>query len=193
MKEDKYFNFGFLDVFKMSKKEKQKLLGIVLIITSIPILLINMSLRRGDIDKLWPSFILLSAIILYIFYSSTMKNKNRLSLLFIATFSATSSVPLLILTFTSFEHLHVLWPGFLLAIGIAFLSLYFFGKGKKINLLLSTLIISLSILMGVIYSLKSRLGLAIGVCILIIGAAFLTRGFIEEKEEARGDALFGKR
>jgi Na+/proline symporter len=79
--------------------------------------------------------------------------------------------------------MNFLWPGFLFALGMGILALYVYGKNKKAVLAGSILILSLSILIWVIYSLKSQFGFVIGVSLFIIGAAFLTRGLIKEKKE----------
>lgn len=164
----------------MTRKNKHIFIGIVLIIVSIVVIYFNLKIFEGGFDKLWPAIILLFGTVLYIFYFSTRKKKNRLFIIFLATLIAISSVTLFILTFTSFEHINYLWPGFLFAFGMSILSLYFFGKKKKGAALLATLIISVSLLIWIIYSLKSQFGLVIGVTMLILGAAFFTRGLSRE-------------
>ncbi len=166
----------------MTRKNKHIFIGIVLIIVSIIVIYFNLQEFEGGFDKLWPAIILLFGMVLYIFYFSTRKKKNRLFIIFLATLIAISSVTLFVLTFTSFEHIKYLWPGFLFAFGMSILSLYFFGKKKKGTALLATLIISFSLLIWIIYSLESQFGLVIGVTMLILGAAFFTRGLSRESK-----------
>jgi peptidoglycan/LPS O-acetylase OafA/YrhL len=166
----------------MTRKNKHIFIGIVLIIVSIIVIYFNLQEFEGGFDKLWPAIILLFGMVLYIFYFSTRKKKNRLFIIFLATLFAISSVTLFVLTFTSFEHIKYLWPGFLFAFGMSILSLYFFGKKKKGTALLATIIISFSLLIWIIYSLESQFGIVIGVTMLILGAAFFTRGLSRESK-----------
>ncbi len=168
------------DAPKMTKKSKRIIIGIALIVISIFVVYFNLQFFEGSFKKLWPAILLLLGMFFYLYYFSTKKKKNRLAVLFIATFIAVSSVPLFVLTVTSFSHFRVLWPGFLFALGIAILSLYFYGKGKRGTLFGAALFLSLSVLIWIVYSLKSQFGLVIGVSLFIVGAAFLTRGFIKE-------------
>ncbi len=165
----------------MKRKGKHLLIGVILIITSIVVLYYNLKNFEGGFAKLWPALVLLFGMFLYIYYFSTKKRKNRLFLLFLATFLAISSIPLFILTFTSFTLISDLWPGFLFAFGIGILSLYFYGKKKKILLFLSSIIIAASLLVW-IFSVRSQFFIVIGVVLLIVGAAFLTRGLIKEAD-----------
>lgn len=157
-------------------------MGIFLILISIAVLYFNLSFFKGSFKKLWPSGILLFGVIFYIYYFSTKKKKNVAFSLFLATFFAVSSVPLFILTFTSLKNLSFLWPGFFLAFGVALLSLYYFEKKKRITSIISMILIFGSLLIWIFYSLRSQFGLIIGVSLLIIGAAFLTRGLIKEEK-----------
>jgi hypothetical protein len=176
----------------MKRKAKQQVMGIILIIISIAILYFNLSRVEGSFSKLWPTFVLLLGMFFYIFYFSIKKKGDRPGLLFLATFLAISCIPLYILSFTSFEHFNVLWPGFLFAIGMGFLAVYFYGKGRKVALLLSFLTIGASIIIWALFSVKYRFGLVTGVVFLIVGAGFLTRGLIREQGmnlEEEGDSM----
>lgn len=167
----------------MKRKSKQLLLGIIIILVSIVVIYFNVKVRETNFKNLWPALILIVGMILYILYFSLKKKKNRLILLFIATFLAISTVPLFVLLLTGFDNIKYLWPGFGFALGISVLAIYFYGRKKKLVLTISILIISISLLVWVLFALKSEYGLIIGVSLLIIGAAFLTRGLIKEPEE----------
>jgi peptidoglycan/LPS O-acetylase OafA/YrhL len=174
----------------MKRKTKQQILGIVLLIASIAILYFNLKRVEGNFTKLWPSLVLLFGLFFYIFYFSTKRKRDRLSLLFLATFLAISCIPLYILAFTSFEHIDVVWPGFLFAIGMGFLSVYFYGKGRKGTLFLATIMIGIALFIWAFYSVIYQFGLVVGVVFLVVGAAFLTRGLIKQNEI--GDELSEK-
>ena len=167
----------------MKRKSKHALIGIAFIAVSVFVIYFNMSFFEGGFKHLWPALVLLFGAFLYLYYFSTKKTRNRLFILFIATFIVISSIPLFVLAVTSFEYMNFLWPGFLFALGMGILALYVYGKNKKAVLVGSILTLSLSILIWVIYSLKSQFGLVIGVSLFIIGAAFLTRGLIKEEQE----------
>ncbi len=167
----------------MKRKTRHLLTGIILLIISFSVLYFNLSLFKGSFSKLWPSLILLAGFALYILYFSTKRRKNRLFILFIATFIALTSVPLFILSFTSKAIMTHLWPSFPLAGGLSILSLYFYGKKRRYVLLISSLIIAASLLIWIFYLMQSKFGLVIGVVLFITGAAFLTRGLIHEAEE----------
>ncbi len=167
----------------MKRKTRHLLTGMILLIISFTVLYFNLSMFKGSFNKLWPSLILLGGFALYILYFSTKKKKNRLFILFVATFVALISVPLFILSFTSKDIMTHLWPSFPLALGLSILSLYFYGKKKRYILLISSLIIAASFLIWVFDIMQSKFGLVIGVVLFIAGAAFLTRGLIREAEE----------
>jgi len=166
----------------MKTKTKQFTMGIIIIAVSVVVMFFNLKSFEGSFKNLWPAIVLLFGLIFYIYYFSTKKKKNRTSILFLATFLAVASVPLFVLTFTSFENIDKIWPGFLFALGMGILAVYFYGKQKGITLFTSSMVISISILIWIFYSVRSRFGLVIGVSLLLIGAAFLTRGLIKEPQ-----------
>ena len=88
----------------MEAKKKQIFTGIITIVISIVVLIVNLSLIENDFAKLWPTLLLLLGVILYIIFFITKKRHNRVGLSFLATFVSVSSIPLFILTFTSFDY-----------------------------------------------------------------------------------------
>jgi peptidoglycan/LPS O-acetylase OafA/YrhL len=173
----------------MTRKNKHLFIGIALIVISIAVIFFNLKVFEGGFNKVWPAILLLVGIILYIFYFSTRKKKQRPFILFLATFIATSSVPLFVLTFTSFERITILWPGFLFTLGLGVLSMNFYGKKRKILAVLSTFIISVSLIIWIIYSLETQFGLVIGASIFLLGAAYLTRGLGRENTQGGTSAI----
>lgn len=170
-------------IIYMKRKSKHALIGAVLLIVSIFVTIFNLRFFSASFGNLWPALLLLVGIFFYLYYFSTKKKKNRPAVLFLGTFVAISSVFIFILSFTSYDYMRVLWPGFFFALGMGVLSLYFYGKKKKSALAFSIVLLSLSILIWIFYALKSKFGLPIGITLFILGAAFLTRGLIKEAKK----------
>jgi peptidoglycan/LPS O-acetylase OafA/YrhL len=160
----------------MTRKNKNLLVGVALLIVSIAVLFFNLRGFEGGFNKVWPAILLLVGVLLFIFYFSTRKKKKHMFVLFIATFIATSSVPLFVLTFTSFERITIVWPAFLFTLGLSLLSMYYYGNKKKVLAVFSAIIISISLIVWIIYSMETEFGLVIGASIFLLGAAFLTMG-----------------
>lgn len=164
----------------MKTKTKQLLLGILIIVIGIIEIYFNLKNNKASFNRLWPSIVLIIGLFFYIFYFSTKRKKEKTFFLFVSSFLAISAIPLFVLTFTSFNNINVVWPGFLLAFGFALLSVYFFGKKKKISLIISSIAISASLLVWIFYTAKSPFGLVVAVSLLVIGAAFVTRGLLHD-------------
>ena len=171
----------------MKKKSRHLVIGIAIIILSLAVLYFNLKIFKASFNRLWPSLFLLAAMALYLYYFSTRKRKNRLIFLFLATFIAPISVSLFFLTFTSISNMRYIWPVFILSLGLGMLSVYFYDGERKTLLMLSTILIAISFIIWIFYATKSEFGLLIGVALLIIGAAFLTRGIIRETPAIPGD------
>jgi hypothetical protein len=171
----------------MKRKGRFTLIGVLLIAVSIFEIAYNIRFQDGGFRDLWPGILLFLGIVLYLYYFSTKKKKNRPGVLFFGTFIGICSVFFFIVSFTSFSHLNVLWPGFIFALGTAFLSVYIYGSGKKAVLVFAVLLISLSIVIWIFYALKTKVGLVIGVSLFILGCAFLTRGLIRERDKTSGE------
>ena len=152
----------------MTRKNKHLFIGIALIIVSIVVLFFNLRDFEGGFSKVWPAILLIVGVILYIFYFSTRKKRQRLYIVFLATFIATSAVPLFVLTFTSYDLINIIWPGFVFTFGLALLSMYYYGNKKKILAVLSAIVISVSLLIWIIYSLETQFGLVIGASIFLL-------------------------
>jgi len=162
----------------MKTKTKQLIFGIFLVIVGIIAIYFNLKSFKAGFNKLWPSLLLLFGLYFYVYYFSTKKKKDRTLFLFLASFLAVSAIPLYILTFTSFDKINIVWPGFLIAFGVALISVYFFGKKRKALLIISSLSIAAAFLVWIFYTIQTPFGLVIAVSLLLIGAAFITRGLI---------------
>jgi uncharacterized membrane protein HdeD (DUF308 family) len=76
----------------MKRKGKYALIGILLIAVSIFVIIFNMRYQDGTFKDLWPAILLVFGVVLYLYYFSTKKKKNRLGVLFLGTFIAICSV-----------------------------------------------------------------------------------------------------
>jgi peptidoglycan/LPS O-acetylase OafA/YrhL len=177
----RYYNSSFREG-KMETKKKQIFTGIIIIIISIIVLIVNLKLFEEDFGKLWPTLFLLLGVILYIFYFATKKQYNRVALSFLATFVSVSSIPLFILTFTSFEHITYIWPGFILSIGCGLMTVYLYGERRRGTLFLAQVLIAIPLLIWIFFAMHSKFGIVIGVVLLMIGVAYLARGLIREEK-----------
>jgi hypothetical protein len=164
----------------MKKRNRHTLTGIVALVIGVLVIVFNLTVYDTSFKKLWPSIILLIGMVFFLAYFVTKKTKDRPGILFIATFLALISVPLFIVSFTSKEALQYVWPGFLLAVGIALLSLHYYGRKKGTILVPGMIVVILSLLIWIFYAVRSELGLIIGVVLFLTGALFLTRGMIRE-------------
>ena len=176
----------------MEAKRKRILTGIITIIISIAVLIVNLSLIENDFAKLWPTLLLLLGVILYIAYFSTKKRHNRVGLSFLATFVSVSSIPLFILTFTSFDNFNYLWPGFILAIGCGLMTVYLYGERRRGTsrgsgrgtLFLAQILLAIPLLIWIFFAMRSKFGVVIGIVLLMIGVSFLARGLIREEKSS---------
>lgn len=168
----------------MEAKRKQILTGIITIIISIAVLIVNLSLIENDFAKLWPTLLLLLGVILYIVYFTTKKRHNRVGLSFLATFVSVSSIPLFILTFTSFDNFNYLWPGFILAIGCGLMTVYLYGERRRGTLFLAQILLAIPLLIWIFFAMRSKFGVVIGIVLLMIGVSFLARGLIRQEKSS---------
>ena len=172
----------------MEAKRKRILIGIITIIISIAVLIVNLSIIENDFAKLWPTLLLLLGVILYIAYFATRKRHNRVGLSFLATFVSVSSIPLFILTFTSFNYFNYLWPGFILATGCGLMTVYLYGERRRGTgrgtLFLAQILLVIPLLIWIFFAMSSKFGVVIGIVLLMIGVSFLARGLIREEKSS---------
>lgn len=168
----------------MESKKKQILTGIITIVISIIVLIVNLKLIENDFSKLWPTLLLLLGVFLYIIFFITKKRHNRVGLSFLATFVSVSSIPLFILTFTSFENVYYIWPGFLLSIGCGLMTVYLYGERRRGTLFLAQVLLAIPLLIWVFIAMNSKFGVVIGIVLLMIGVSFLARGLIRDDKSS---------
>ena len=165
----------------MEAKKRQSLTGIIIIIVSLAVLVVNLALVENDFSKLWPTLLLLIGVLLYIIYFATKKRKNKVGLSFVATFISVSSIPLFLLTFTSFDNFPYIWPGFILAIGCGLMTVYLYGQRRRGALFLAQVLLAIPILIWIFFAMRSKFGVVIGIVLLMIGVSFLARGLIRDE------------
>jgi hypothetical protein len=166
----------------MEAKKKQILTGIITIIISLAVLVVNLSLIENEFSNLWPALLLLLGLIFYIIFFITKKRHNRVGLSFVATFVSVSSIPLFILTFTSFENFTYIWPGFILAIGCGLMTVYLYGERRRGTLFLAQILLAIPLLIWIFFAMRSKFGVVIGIVLLMIGVSFLARGLIRDEK-----------
>jgi hypothetical protein len=170
----------------MKEKPKNFVIGALLIAAGVAVGVFNAlamggeSVFGGGVAKLWPFAVMLLGFVLSVYAYSTRKKRDSSLLLFLGAFFLVSSVILFILALSSWEHIRVLWPGFLSALGLGFLTVYLAGDGKKAILVLSLFLIAASVVIWILYSLRSQYGFVIGACLFVIGVGFLTRSLMRE-------------
>jgi hypothetical protein len=164
----------------MKPKSKNLITGILLIAVGVVVIVFTAGAFGGGFAKLWPFAVVLFGLVLSVYFFSTRKKKDRPALIFLGAFLLASSVILFILALGSYEHIEVLWPGFISALGLGFLSVYLTGDRKKAIYAVSLFLIGVSVLIWIFYSLRSQYGLVIGVSIFVVGVGFLTRSFMKE-------------
>jgi hypothetical protein len=164
----------------MKEKPRNLLTGVLLVAAGVAVIVFNAHAFSGGFAKLWPFIFLLLGFVLSVYSYSTRKKKDRSLFIFLGAFCLASSVLLFILALSSYQHIRVLWPGFLSALGLGFLSVYLIGNRKKAVLAASLFLIGVSVLIWILYSLRSQYGLVIGVSLFVVGVGFLTRSLMRE-------------
>ena len=167
----------------MKPKTKNVIMGVLLVIAGVAVIVFNARAFSGGIAKFWPFAVLLLGLVLSVYFFSTRKKKDRPMLIFLGAFLLATSVILFVLALASYEYINVLWPGFLSALGLGFLSVYLTGDRKKAIYAVSLFLIGVSVLIWIFYSLRSQYGLVIGVSLFVIGMGFLTRSLMKETQE----------
>ena len=164
----------------MKPKPRNLLTGVLLAAAGVAVVVFDARAFSGSFAQLWPFVVLVLGLVMSVYFFSVRGKKDRPALIFLGAFLLASSVVLFILALSSYEHIKVLWPGFLAAVGLGFLSVYLTGDRKKAILVVALLLTGVSVLIWFFYSLKSQYGLVIGVSLFVIGVGFLTRGFMKE-------------
>lgn len=168
----------------MSRSSRHVFVGIAALVVGIAMLFFNLRLFTASFGKLWPALLLFAGMILFVYYFSTKRKKERPFALFLAVFLVLAAVPFFVMTFTPAGAVRYLWPAFLLAFGLALLSLYYYGKQEKRILGAAVLTISVSIIAWLFYITRTQLGLVFGVVLFVTGLLFLARGLITGAEPA---------
>jgi len=161
----------------MNAKTKRLLIGTLLAGAGIAVVFFNLRSFSGGFKQLWPFLLLLAGIVSHVYHFSTKK-----SILFVVlgTFLLVSSVLFFALNFTSYDHFRVLWPGFVAALGLGFLTAYLYGGKKKGFVPPALVLIAAPVLLWILYSLKTPFGLVIGASLFVVGTAFFIRGLIKD-------------
>lgn len=168
----------------MSRSTRQLLIGIGTLVIGIAMLFFNLSMFTASFGKLWPALLLFLGMILFIYYFSTKRKKERPFILFLAVFLVLISVVFFVMTFTTAKAMPYIWPAFLLSFGLALLSLYYYGRKKKGALVVAVLVIIVAMGVWLFSITRTQLGLVFGVVLFVTGLLFLARGLMRGDERS---------
>ena len=171
----------------MSKNSRQILYGILLILVSGTVLFLNIRAFESGFKQLWPFLVLVAGLVLAV---AAFAGRSKRPLLIAAgVFLCFASVFLFLLAASSWQNLFFLWPGFLLSSGAGLASYTAFGGGKRAWQIPALVLVVAALLSWVLYTVKSRYGLAVGVTVFLAGGYFLARGTGLELEGKAGAVL----
>jgi hypothetical protein len=171
----------------MSKNSKNIITGILLLLVSGAVIVLNIRALEVGFKQLWPVLVLVAGLVLAL---TAFAGRRRSPLLLAAgTFLCFASVFLLVLAMTGWENLFYLWPGFVLALGMSLAAHSAFGGGKRFWRIPTLVLIAASLLSWVLYTVKSHYGIAVGAAVFLAGGYFLVRGAgLEAGSRPRGEA-----
>jgi hypothetical protein len=158
----------------MSTNSKQIIYGILLILVSGAVIVLNIRAFETGFGQLWPFLVLVAGLVLAL---SGFAGRSRRPLLFAAgVFLCSASVFLFILAASSWQNIFFLWPGLLLSSGCGVAAYTGFGGGKRIWQIPALILVVAALLAWVLYTVKSRYGVAVGTVVFLAGGYFLARG-----------------
>jgi hypothetical protein len=161
------------------------ILAVVLILTGIVFLLENFGVLIG-ISHIWPILPLILGIGFCMLY---FRNKRKdLVLLGLGAIIVLDSFFFFFLNFTSWRSLALLWPIFILILGISFIVCYIFSK-MKVLLYLAVFLIALSVSFILVFVISSRLW---PLSLILGGVSFIIIQFFEWSVKPK-EVLHGKR
>jgi len=171
----------------MSKNSKNIITGILLILVSGAVIVLNIRALEVGFKQLWPALVLVAGLVLAL--TAFASRRGSPLLLAAGTFLCFASVFLLVLAMTSWQNIFFLWPGFVLALGGSLAAHSAFGGGKRVWRIPTLVLVVASLLSWVLYTVKSHYGIAVGAAVFLAGGYFLVRGAgLEVGVRSRGEA-----
>ncbi len=110
----------------MAPANRSLLPGIILIVLGIIFFLPNVTDLRGR--ELWPTFVLALGVVFYILF---LADRARYGLLMPATILTVTGLMFFYCVFEGWYMMRDIWPLFIVAPGLGFLLMYFFGKKEQ--------------------------------------------------------------
>ncbi len=110
----------------MAPTNRSLLPGIILIVLGIIFFLPNVTDLRGR--ELWPTFVLALGVVFYILF---LADRARYGLLMPATILTVTGLMFFYCVFEGWYMMRDIWPLFIVAPGLGFLLMYFFGKKEQ--------------------------------------------------------------
>ncbi|MCZ6776343.1 MAG: hypothetical protein O7D34_07800 [Ignavibacteria bacterium] len=110
----------------MAPTNRSLLPGIILIVLGIIFFLPNVTDLRGR--ELWPTFVLALGVVFYFLF---LADRARYGLLMPATILTVTGLMFFYCVFEGWYIMRDIWPLFIVAPGLGFLLMYFFGKKEQ--------------------------------------------------------------
>ncbi len=124
----------------MAPTNRSLLPGIILIVLGIIFFLPNVTDLRGR--ELWPTFVLALGVVFYILF---LADRARYGLLMPATILTVTGLMFFYCVFEGWYMMRDIWPLFIVAPGLGFLLMYFFGKKEQGLLIPGGILISVGL------------------------------------------------
>ena len=110
----------------MAPTNRSLLPGIILIVLGIIFFLPTVTDLRGR--ELWPTFVLALGVVFYVLF---LADRVRYGLLMPATILTVTGLMFFYCVFEGWYMMRAIWPLFIVAPGLGFLLMYFFGKKEQ--------------------------------------------------------------
>jgi hypothetical protein len=158
----------------MKKTGKQLIYGILLLIVSGAVVVLNIRAIDVGFKQLWPFLVLIAGLVLAL--TALAGRRGNPLLVAAGAFLCFAAVFLFVLATTSWRNIFFLWPGFVLAVGLALAASSAFGGAGRVWRIPAAVLVVIALLSWVLYTVKSRYGTAVGAAVFLAAGYFLARG-----------------
>jgi hypothetical protein len=158
-------------------KTSDIIMAIALIFFGILFLLDNIGLVSFHLGYTWPVFIILTGSVFWIAF---FKTREKYGLILPGTIFSIYGLMFLICSLTYWHYMKYLWPGFLIAPGLGFFFLYYFGNRKNGHLIAAGIFSGLGLLF--IFAIADIIILW-PVLLILVGLYLIFKDKIKNKEK----------